>query len=55
MGYIIRLIHEDDDTEKKKILEIARKFFKNIEVITVSKYLKELEKKGYVVCRKIKI
>jgi len=55
MGYIIKLISKDSDKELKKVLDIAKKFFKNKDEVEVTKYFKELEKNGFVICKKIKI
>jgi len=55
MGYIIKLISKESDKELKMIYDIAKKFFRVSEDMSVAKYFRELEKRGYVICKKIKI
>lgn len=55
MGYIIRPVSKESEKERKQILEIAAKLFKNADEATIRRYLKELEKKGYFICRMIRV
>lgn len=55
MGYIIKLVSKESEKEQKKITDIARKIFKKIEEVKILEYIDELEKNGYLFCRKIKL
>jgi len=55
MSYIVKTVKQEDNFDIQKLRDILNQIINNKNENVLSHLMKELEEKGYVICKKIKI